>query len=124
MMTTLLTSCIGVIPTMLGQFSAPACPLVLAASRRSGTYASPMFDIFLYSALIAAAVIILVFIAIKMRAWLLDGSTETNTGDFFSISQLRELKDNGSISDEEYESAKRVLVAQGLQMLNSSSVDD
>ena len=83
-----------------------------------------MFDIFLYSALIAAAVIILVFIAIKMRAWLLDGSTETNTGDFFSISQLRELKDNGSISDEEYESAKRVLVAQGLQMLNSSSVDD
>ncbi len=124
MITTLLTTCMGAIPTMLGKFSAPSCPLVLASSRRGGTYASPMFDIFLYSALIAAGVIVLVFVAIKLRSWLLDVSTDSNTGDFFSISQLRELKDNGSISDEEYESAKRVLVAHGLQMLNSSSSDE
>ncbi|MFG0248048.1 MAG: SHOCT domain-containing protein, partial [Phycisphaeraceae bacterium JB051] len=118
------TSCLGAIPTMLGKITSPGYPLVLASARRSGSYASPMFDIFLYSALIAAGVIILVFIAIKLRAWLLDVTADNTTGDFFSISQLRELKDNGSISDEEYESAKRVLVAQGLQMLNSSSAED
>lgn len=120
----LITTFSGVIPVLLGKFSASVMPWFLAVSRRSNTYASPMFDIFLYSALIATAVIILVFIAFKLRSWLLDGSSESNPGDIFSISQLRDLKDNGLITQEEYERAKRVLVAHGLQMLNSSSSDE
>jgi uncharacterized membrane protein len=100
-------------------------PLILAAYRRNASAASPVFWGFVYAGLIAVCVLVLVFIAMKLRAWLLDGSSDINgSGDIFSLSQLRELKDNGSISDEEFESAKRVLVAQGLQMLNSSSSDD
>lgn len=124
MIETLCTIWNGILPMAMGAQSTPVGSLVLASSRRSNTYASPMFEIFFYSAVIAVAVILLIFVALKTRSWLLDVSTDTNTGEIFSISQLRELKDNGLISDEEYERAKRVLVAHGLQMLNSSSTDE
>ncbi|HAI12050.1 MAG TPA: hypothetical protein DCM28_10125 [Phycisphaerales bacterium] len=98
--------------------------IVLASDGRGNTNTSPMLDIFLYLSLIVAALFILLFVALKTRSWLLNTDQESKSGDFFSISQLRDLRDNGSLSEEEYERAKRVLVAHGLQMLNSSTTDD
>lgn len=79
-----------------------------------------MGEITLYSILIVAGIFILVFIAMKTRHWLLDNSEDADSGEFFSISQLRDLRDQGMLSEEEYESAKRVLVAQGLSMLSNN----
>lgn len=124
MLLTLLTTCTTqstAAPMMMLDKALPWTLAVSAAARRGK---APMFDIILYSSLIAAGVIVLVFVALKVRHWLLDNSEESGSGDFFSISQLRQLRDNGSLSDEEFERAKRVLIAQGLSMLRSAHGDD
>jgi hypothetical protein len=95
-------------------------PFVLGASSHS---AAPMSDIFIYGGLIVAGIITLIYIALKARHLLLDDDAGSDAGDFFSIIQLRQLRDDGLLSEEEYERAKRVLVAQGLAMLNNSQAE-
>ncbi len=78
-----------------------------------------MGGLFLPVILIVIALVVLIVLAMKLRHWLLspDEESSDDNGGMFSISDLRELCERGDISEQEFENAKRVIVAHGLSML-------
>ncbi|MBL4702238.1 MAG: SHOCT domain-containing protein [Phycisphaeraceae bacterium] len=120
MLALLMTTLLGILPGHWPHAMTGNWQFVLAASRKN--YSSPpMFDLVLYIALITSGILVLIFIALKTKHWILDNDDSDDAGEFFSISQLRQLRDQGDLSETEYESAKRVLVAHGLSILSNSS---
>jgi len=120
MIALLMTTLLSILPDHWPNAITGNWQFVLAASRRSSA-PNLRFDIVLYTALIIGGVLILVFIALKTRHWLLDNDDSDDAGEFFSIAQLRQLRDQGDLSEVEYESAKRALVAHGLSILSNSA---
>lgn len=92
--------------------------LTLAASGRSKSAMGAISEIFFYGSIMAVAVFVLIIIAFKLRHWI-KNDDPSDTGEIFSISQLRELRDKGDLSEEEFENTKRVLVAHGLKTLST-----
>ena len=103
---------------MLSQAMLSPKLLTVAVSGRSQSASGAISEIFFYGMIIAVAIFILIFIAFKIRNWI-KNDERFDTGEIFSISQLRELRDNGDITEEEFENAKRVLVAHGLKTLST-----
>ncbi|MCC6580300.1 MAG: hypothetical protein IT440_07640 [Phycisphaeraceae bacterium] len=92
--------------------------LFLAQSRTSQQYAG----MFMYLLLIALAVVAMVLIAMAARRMLLSPGASI-TGEIFTLSDLRQMRRDGILSELEYEQARKVLIAQGLALLNNGDGD-
>lgn len=77
--------------------------------------------IFIYMGLIVAAAVLLVIVALIVRRLLLGGE---ETGEAFSLSDIRAMHARGELSDDEFDAARRKMVAQHRTMLEGAPAQE
>lgn len=79
--------------------------------------------IILLLCILAALAITLGVAAWIIRRLILGSREEGPLGEGFTLSDIRRLHRQGQMSDEEFETAKRLIIAQGLAMMDTGEDD-
>ena len=74
------------------------------------------FDIIVSLGWLVAAVLLLIIVAFLLRKWLLRDDV-TGAGAQFTMADLRQMRDEGLMSPEEFDRAKMFLVSRGKALL-------
>ena len=74
-------------------------------------------EIFFYLCLIVIAAVALAIVALLMRRMLL---RHQDTGESFTLADLRRLHEQGQLSDDEYEAARKRLIAHQRALLRQT----
>lgn len=99
--------------TSIAQAAATAATALLAQQRPAPS-GDLFHEILLLAGIIAGAAVVIAVVAFFIKRRL---AAPTEVGEGFTLSDLRRMHKDGALSEEEYEAARRAMIARGLSSM-------